>query len=112
MTLDTRPQLDEPLGWAEAAAAIGWKHDPKGRKLKAMVLDRERETNTLIAIRGKHAKRGAPKLKVTVGALVRAFPELQQSQVQQIGNALRPYVEAHETHIRDIVREEVARSGR
>jgi hypothetical protein len=85
------PKLDQELTFREAAAALKRLNDPEGRRLKKMVLARERQSKKPIAIRLAGSK--VPKLRVTLGALYRAFPEARSSRVDDLAEVFRPMVE-------------------
>ena len=96
-------RIDRELTFREAAAALGRKDDPTGRKLRELVLARERQTGKRIAIRLAGPKR--PKLRVTLGALYRAFPEARSAHVDDLALALRELGERFDDRTRLLVRE-------
>lgn len=100
-------RIDRELTFREAAAALGRKDDPTGRKLRELVLARERQTGKRIAIRLAGPKR--PKLRVTLGALYRAFPEARASRTDALARDLRRYVDELDARVRQIVRDELDR---
>jgi hypothetical protein len=102
-----RGRLDEELSFAAAAAELGRHRDPKGRKLRNMVVARERQTGKQIAIRLAGAKE--PKLRISIGALFRAFPELAPARVEDLARLVRPMLDRAEARTRIVVREEIAK---
>jgi hypothetical protein len=100
-----RGHLDEELSFSQAAAELGRHRDPKGRKLRNMVVARERQTGKPIAIRLAGAKE--PKLRISIGALYRAFPELAPAKIDDIARLMKPMLERSEARTRDVVREEI-----
>lgn len=104
-----RDGFDQELSFHEAAKLLNRKRDSRGRALRAMVLARERQTKKQIAIRLNGEKE--PKLRITIGALYRAFPELLPARVDDIVRYVRPLLERQaaqqETKTRNVVREEL-----
>jgi hypothetical protein len=103
-------KLDPPLTFREAAKELGWAHDPEGRQLRELVLAREKELGRRIAIRSSAPVR--PKMKVTIGALTRALPQLKKARVDRLAAELRPILARTEGLIRDEVREQVRKQQR
>lgn len=100
------PQLDQGLSYREAARALGHeKADPSGRKLRAIVQARERQTGTPIAIRLNGALR--PKSRVTLGALYTHFPELRTARDDRLARSFKPLLEGTQQRIRQMVAEEI-----
>jgi len=100
-------RLDEELSFSAAARELQRHRDPKGRKLRNMVVARERQTGKQIAIRLAGQKE--PKLRITIGALYRAFPELAPAKIDDIARLMKPMLERAEARTRVVVREEIAR---
>lgn len=99
-------RLDEELSFREAALALGRRRDSRGRRLRNMVIARERQSGKLIALRlGGEVE---PKLRVTLGALYRAFPELRPARVDELASIVRPFVERADERTRFLVREEIS----
>ena len=103
-----RPRLEQELSFREAAQALERTNDPRGRRLRNMVLARERQTGKQIAIRLAGEKE--PKLRVTLGALYRAFPELRPARVDDLMSMARQLAERGEQRTRSVVREVLAES--
>jgi len=99
-------RLDEELTFREAARALRRQRDPRGRRLRGMVLARERERRQRIAIRIGGRER--QHLRITLGALYRAFPELRPARVDDLAELARAFQERSETRTRFLVREEIA----
>lgn len=99
--------LDEELSFRQAAAQLKRRHDPHGRRLRNMVLARERQSGQQIAVR--LAGQVEPKTRVTLGALYRAFPELREARVDQLASMAKPLLERAEARTRDVVRSELSR---
>lgn len=102
-----RGRLDAELSFSEAAAELGRHRDPKGRKLRNMVVARELQTGRKIAIRLGGQKE--PKLRITIGAIYRAFPELAPAKIDDIARLMKPMLDRSEARTRDVVREEIDR---
>jgi len=100
-----RGRLEAELSFSEAAAELGRHRDPKGRKLRNMVVARELQTGRQIAIRLAGQKE--PKLRITIGALYRAFPELAPAKIDDIARLMKPMLDRSEARTRDVVREEI-----
>jgi hypothetical protein len=84
----TAPALiSKELTFRQAALALGRTDDPSGRLLRELVQAREQQTRKLIAVRLRGRKH--PKLKVTLGALYRAFPELRPARVDALEATVR-----------------------
>jgi hypothetical protein len=84
-------KIEPELTFRAAAERLGRTSDPDGRKLRAMVLAREKATGKRIAVRLAGPKR--PRLRVALGALYRAFPELRSARVDDLAELIRPMVE-------------------
>lgn len=96
-------RLDRELSFRQAAAALGRTDDPDGRRLRSMVLARERQMGRQIAIRLAGPKR--PRLRVTLAELSRRFPELRETQAGALGRELRELVDRQlDDRIRAVVR--------
>lgn len=104
----SRPHLEEELSFREAALELGRKRDPRGRRLRAMVLARERQTGRPIAIRLSGPKE--PKLRITLGALYRAFPELRPARVDDLVAMARQLSERGDARTKTLVQEVLAQS--
>jgi hypothetical protein len=108
-------RLDPPLTFADAAHAVGWS-DPEakgprasaGRRLRRLVLRREKEIGHEFAIRD----RAGDARWVTLGALTRYLPELRPHRLDSIAAALRPLVEELEARMAKQVAKEVDRQLR
>lgn len=92
-----RGWLDQELSFSRAAAELQREDDPIGRKLRNLVIARERETGTRIAIRLSNGKE--PKLRVTIGALYRHLPELRPARVDDLARLVRPMLERQEERL-------------
>ncbi len=103
-------RLDAELSFREAAQRLGRENDPDGRRLRTLVISRERQTGQRIAIRLGGAK--APKLRVTIAELTRRFPELREARGDALARELRNYVGQIDERVRQIVRAELDRSRR
>lgn len=90
------PRLEQELTFREAASLLERVNDPDGRKLKLLVLAREKQTGRRIAIRLGGEK--APKLRVTLSAIRRAFPDLRAAHEDGLALSLR--------HVADHLREQ------
>lgn len=101
-----RPHLEEELSFREAAQELGRKRDPRGRRLRAMVLAKERRTGREIAIRLQGASQ--PKLRVTLGAIYRAFPELRPARVDDLVSLARQIAERGDARTRSLVEQILA----
>ncbi len=99
-------RLDQELSFREAALALGRRRDSRGRRLRNMVLAREAQTGKPIALRlGGTVE---PKLRVTIGALYRAFPEMRPARVDELAAIVRPFVERADERTRVLVRDELS----
>lgn len=96
-----RVQLDQELTFREAALALGRKRDPHGRKLRNMVLAREAQLAKWIAVRLQGQTE--PKLRVTLAALYRHFPELRATRVDGVAQMLRPLVARMQENLAELV---------
>lgn len=101
-----RPHLEEELSFREAAQELGRKRDPRGRKLRSMVLAKERRIGREIAIRLSGAKE--PKLRVTLGAIYRHFPELRPARVDDLVVLARQLAERGDARTRSLVQQILA----
>jgi hypothetical protein len=101
----SRVRLDDVLSFREAAIELQSRNDPRGRRLRNMVLARERQTGKAIAIRLSGEVK--PQLRVSLGALFRAFPELAPAKIDDIARLMRPMVERMAARTKDVVREEI-----
>lgn len=101
-----RPRLEQELSFREAAQALEREHDPRGRRLRNMVVARERQTGRQIAIRLAGEKE--PKLRITLGALYRAFPELRPARVDDLMAMARHLQERGEARTKTVVLEVLA----
>ena len=91
MTRRRVPHLEQELTFREAAVALRRSNDPDGRRLKKLVIARERQTGKRIAVRLGGPK--SPKLRVALGALYRAFPELRASHADNVAEAMATVVD-------------------
>ncbi len=82
-----RYSLDQELSFSRAAHVLERPDDPKGRRLRNLVMARERQLGTTIAIR--LAGDQAPKLRVTLGAIYRFLPELRRPRTEALAELLR-----------------------
>ncbi len=104
-------RLDEPLHFAEAAREIEWEPSPRGsyraagRRLKTLVLRREREIGKQFAIRND----AGFAYKVTLGSLTQYLPELRPSRIDTLADVIRPLVAEMEHRTRQIVLDELDR---
>lgn len=88
------------LTFSQAQQALGMK-GPGGRRLKRMVLARERSSGKRIAIRCGTKK---PTYKVTMSALRKHLPHLfERSKVQTLGRDMQEYLDAIDDVIADRV---------
>jgi len=92
---------DEPIAFAVASRALKLR-DPRGRKLKSLVLAREKKLRREIAIRLEEGKTGKPVLRITIALLRREFPELFRPRDEASGQAMRRYVATIEDRIERI----------
>jgi hypothetical protein len=103
-----RGWLDQELSFSQAAAELQREKDPIGRKLRNLVMARERETGKRIAIRLSSGKE--PKLRITIGAIYRHLPELRPARVDDLARLVRPMLERqeerHDARTRILIREE------
>lgn len=96
-----RVRIDQELSFSEAAAALGRKRDPRGERLRNLVLNREKQTGKPIAIRlGGEIE---PKLRVTLSALYRAFPECRPARVDYLAASLKELLERVDDHTESLV---------
>jgi hypothetical protein len=107
-----RDSLEQEMSFREAAHRLNRRRDSRGRALRAMVLARERQTGKKIAIRLNGEKE--PKLRITIGALYRYFPELQPARVDDIARLVRPMLdrtlERASERTRSVVQEEIKKT--
>jgi hypothetical protein len=101
--------LEQELTWAEAAALLERVNDAAGRKLKAMVLAREKQTRKPIAIRLAGNRR--PKLRVTLSAIRRSFPEMRAAHEDGLALSLRHVAtqlrEHHDARTKKLIQDEL-----
>lgn len=100
-----RDGFDQELSFHQAARKLNRRGDSRGRGLRAMVLAREKQTGKQIAIRLNGQKQ--PKLRITVGALYRAFPELLPARIDDIHRLMRPMLDRAAEQTRLVVQEEI-----
>lgn len=106
-----KARLEEPVTFPVAARQLGWKPDDRGswhaagRRLRRLVIKRERQAKTQFAIRDV---RGRP-WQVTLGALRRYLPELQPARTDVLAAELRGMLEELRERVRDMVSEEFDR---
>jgi hypothetical protein len=101
--------VSRPLSFRSAAAAIGWGNDiPAGRRLKRLVLAREKSLGIDIATRvpgkRKHVR------GVSLRSLLRHLPELRpaenpEARSEAVGK-FRAYLEEIDQRLRGVAREE------
>lgn len=103
-----RRDLDQELSFREAAELLSRRRDSRGRGLKKMVLARERQTGKQIAIRLDGPKE--PKMRITIGALYRSFPELAPARLDDIARMVAPMMKRAEGRTREVVRDEIAKT--
>ena len=97
--------MEAPLSFRKAAAWLGWgDNENAARKLKRMVLSRERTTATAIATRGSGHRR--PLRGVTKSAIMRHLPELKPTKLEHLQNEFAKYLAAIDDNQRRIAREE------
>jgi hypothetical protein len=101
-----RGWLDQEMSFSRAAAELQRQDDPIGRKLRNLVIKREQEIGKRIAIRMSEGRE--PKLRVTIGALYRHFPELRPAQIGDLVRLMKPMLEKSEVRTRSLVLEEIA----
>lgn len=82
-----RYSLDQELSFSRAAHVLERTDDPKGRRLRNLVMAREQKLGTPIAIR--LAGDQAPKLRITLGAIYRFLPELRRARTDALADLLR-----------------------
>lgn len=99
-----RGWLDQELSFSQAAAELQRENDPIGRKLRNLVMAREREIGRRIAIRLSDGKE--PKLRITIGAIYRHLPELRPARVDDLARLVRPMLERQEARTKALIREE------
>lgn len=102
--------MSRPLSFRSAAAAIGWGNDiPAGRRLKRLVLAKEKTLGIDIATRvpgkRKHVR------GVSLRSLLRHLPELRpvENQAEMRSEAVgkfRAYLEEIDQRLRGVAREE------
>lgn len=100
-----RYSLDQELSFSRAARALERKDDPKGRRLRNLVMARERQLGIPIAIR--LAGDQAPKLRVTLGAIYRHLPELRRARTDALADLLRQALLESEARTAEKIRREV-----
>jgi hypothetical protein len=100
-----RYSLDQELSFSRAARALERTDDPKGRRLRNLVMAREAKLKTPIAIR--LAGDQAPKLRITLGAIYRYLPELRRPRTEALAELLRQALTESEVRTFQKVRNEV-----
>jgi hypothetical protein len=100
-----RYSLDQELSFSRAARALERTDDPKGRRLRNLVMAREAKLKTPIAIR--LAGDQAPKLRITLGAIYRFLPELRRARTDALADLLRQALLESEARTAQKVRTEV-----
>jgi hypothetical protein len=103
-----RSGFEQELSFHEAAKMLNRKRDSRGRALRSMVLAREKQTGKQIAIRLNGEKE--PKLRITIGALYRAFPELLPARIDDIHRLMRPMLDRAAERTRSVVQEEIKKT--
>jgi hypothetical protein len=103
-----RGWLDQEMSFSRAAQELQRQDDPIGRKLRNLVMARERQTGKKIAIRLSEGVE--PKLRVTIGAIYRALPELRPARVDDLARLVKPMLERQEARTRVLVQEEIDKS--
>jgi len=94
-----------PLSFPDAAEKIGWgKSQRSGRRLRRMVLAREKRKGVEIATRGDGNQR--PIRGVTIAALFRHLPELRSAPIDELSSKFRTYLEGIDENLRVIARTE------
>lgn len=101
-----RGWLDQELTFSRAAAELQRQDDPIGRKLRNLVMSRERETGKRIALRMSNGPE--PKLRITIGQIYRHLPELRPARVDDLARLVKPMLDRQEARTRTLVREEIA----
>jgi hypothetical protein len=96
-----RVRIDQELSFREAALVLGRKHDPRGERLRNLVTNREKQTGKQIAIR--LAGETEPKLRITLSALYRAFPECRPVRVESLASSLRELLDRVDQHTEGVV---------
>jgi hypothetical protein len=102
-----RGWLDQEMSFSRAAAVLNRDDDPLGRKLRNMVIRKERETGQRIAIRLSDGPE--PKLRICIGALYRHLPELRPAQVGDLARLMKPMLDKADARTRTVVQEEIKR---
>jgi len=100
-----RDGFEQELTFREAAQKLNRRRDSRGRALRAMVLAREKQTGKKIAIRLGGAVE--PKMRITIGALYRAFPELMPARVDDIARLVRPMLDRERARTLSVVQQEI-----
>jgi hypothetical protein len=100
-----RYSLDQELSFSRAARALERTDDPKGRRLRNLVMAREAKLKTPIAIR--LAGDQAPKLRITLGAIYRFLPELRRARTDVLADLIRQALAESEVRTAQKVRTEV-----
>jgi hypothetical protein len=96
---------DGPLTFRRAAAELGWGDTRKaGRRLRGMVLARERDKGAKIAARGPGRHR--PIRGVTLSAIAEHLPELRPSRLSELGQKFRDALAEIDDNIRRVARAE------
>lgn len=96
-----RVRIDQELSFRDAASALGRKHDPRGERLRNLVQTRERQTGKPIAIR--LAGESEPKLRITLSALYRAFPEMRPARIDYLAASLKELLSEVDAHTESVV---------
>lgn len=92
-----RVRIDQELTFAEAAAELGRKRDPDGRKLRNLVQQREQKRRQRITVgEGR-------EVKVTMSALYRAFPELRPARIDYLAASLRELLVEVDARVESVV---------
>jgi hypothetical protein len=100
-----RYSLDQELSFSRAARALERHDDPKGRKLRNLVMATERRLDVPIAIR--LAGEEAPKLRITLGAIYRYLPQLRRARTERLADLLQQALAESETRVAQKILREV-----
>jgi hypothetical protein len=100
-----RYSLDQELSFSRAARVLERPDDPKGRRLRNLVMAREQQLKTPIAIRLNGDQ--APKLRITLGAIYRYLPELRRARSDVLADLLRQALLESEARTAQKIRSEV-----
>lgn len=94
-----------PLSFPRAAEKLGWgKSEKSGRRLRRMVIAREKNSGREIATRGSGKSR--PIRGVTLAALFRHLPELRSAPIDELSSKFRAYLSGIDDNLRLIARSE------